>query len=274
MTTKPKILLVNDDGADASGLWVLFEKIESIANPVIVAPMREQSAGSHAVTVRRPMALEQIERDGQTVGYRLDGTPADCVKLALVRLFRDQVRMVISGINWGANVGHSILYSGTVAAALEAAMYGLPAMAVSLRNEHESPLHLETAAHVARQLAFDILAHGLPPGVILNVNVPDLPLSELAGAALTRQGRENYIDLFEISPSNDGTDQCMNLGDERRQSAPGDHPLDDLTLNERRVSITPLHFDLTSQDALEVLRERVGKLNLLAETVFPSSSEA
>ena len=272
MATKPKILLVNDDGADASGLWVLFDKVRAIADPVIVAPMREQSARSQAVTVRHPMALNEIERDGRAVGYRLDGTPADCVKLALARLFRDQLKMVISGINWGANVGHNILYSGTVGAALEAAMYGLPAMAVSLRDEHPSPLHLETAAHVACSLALDILAHGLPRGVILNVNVPDLPLSDVAGAVLTRQGQETYIDLFETGESDDGTRWCVNLGGERRQSPQSDHPLDDLALNERGVSITPLHFDLTSDDALDVLRERIGKLNLATESDFPPSA--
>jgi len=259
LTTKSKILLVNDDGADAPGLWALFEHIAAIADPVVVAPAHEQSARSHAITIRRPMALAEIERQGRKVGYRLAGTPADCVKLALAGLYRDQISLVISGINWGANVGHNILYSGTVGAALEGAIYGLPALAVSLHDDQPAPAHFDTAARVACRLAGDILAHGLPPGVILNVNVPNLPWNELLGAILTRQGRETFVDLFEIRPADDGAFSCINFGGERLPSPASEDPLDDLALNSRQVSITPLHCDLTSRGSFEALRQRISE---------------
>ena len=262
MSTKPKVLLVNDDGVDAPGLWALYREIKSIAEPVVVAPMHEQSARSHAITVRRPMALSELHHGRQMVGYRLDGTPADCVKLALARMYRGQIALVVSGINWGGNLGHNILYSGTVAAALEAAMYGLPGLAVSLRDRVEPPAHYITAARVASRLARDILAHGLPPGVVLNVNVPNLPLHEIADTVLTRQGQEAYIDLFEITWSGNEPVWCANLGGERLPSPSSDHSFDDLALNKHQISITPIHFDLTCSAELETIGERIARLNL------------
>jgi 5'-nucleotidase len=262
LSTKSKILLVNDDGADAPGLWALFESIESVADPVVVAPLLEQSARGHAITIRQPMALSEIEYHGRKVGYRLDGTPADCVKLALANLYRGQIALVISGINWGANVGCNILYSGTVGAALEAAIYGLPAIAISLHDAHNSPAHFDTAARVARRLALDVLAHGLPPGVILNVNVPNLPLDEIPRAAVTRQGQETFVDLFEINHSDERTTWCTNFGGERLPSRASEHPVDDLALNGCLISITPLHFDLTNHTSFETLRDRFAGLSL------------
>lgn len=274
MANRPKILLTNDDGIEAEGLWILFNALESIADPVIVAPTREQSGRSHAVTVRRHMALAEVSRNGRRLGYRLDGMPADCVKLALSRLYRDEVAMVVSGINGGSNLGTSILYSGTVAAALEAAMYGLPAISVSLRDDGDPPTHFDTAAHVAARLAAEVLDHGLPPGVVLNVNVPDLPLEEIEEGLLTRQGREAYVDVFQTSESSEGEVWCVNVGSERRPSEPGEHPLDDLAVIGRRVSITPLHFDMTNLPALDSLRERMDGLSLRSDADGSSDTGA
>jgi len=265
-----RVLLVNDDGSDAPGLWALYREIRKIAECVVLAPMREQSGRGHAITVRQSMALEALKRGGRKVGYRLDGTPADCVKLALSRLYRGQIALVISGVNWGANVGHNILYSGTVGAALEAAMCGLPAIAVSLRDEAASggraPTHYATAARVARNLAVAILASGLPPGVALNVNVPNLPAREIAGFGLTRQGRETYVDLFEMtrsgSPGADTT-LCTNLGGERVSSRQTSQLLDDIALNNRLISITPLHQNLTCESAIDLLREQLGRVRIV-----------
>jgi 5'-nucleotidase len=274
MADRRKILLVNDDGVEAPGLWTLYERIQSIAEPVIVAPMREQSGQSHAVTVRHPMELSTIVRSGRRVGYQLDGMPADCVKLALSKLYRNQISLVISGINPGSNAGHSVLYSGTVAAALEAVMYKHPAMAISLRDEQHKPTHFETAARVARRLALDILANGLPQGVALNVNVPDMPLREIDGVLLTRQGQESYVDLFETSDSPDGRVWCINLGTERVPSREGEHPLDDLALMQRCISVTPIHVELTSLPAIELLSDRIDNLHLTAERDTPTEEKS
>ncbi len=264
---KPKILLTNDDGADAPGLWALFNEIAAIAEPVIVAPASERSASGHAITVRRPMALSEIYRRGRRVGFRLDGTPADCVKLAVTYLYRKQLAMVISGINWGANVGNNVIYSGTVAAAIEAAMFGLPAMAVSLRDEAAPPVHFETAARVARRLALDLLACPLPCGTTLNVNVPNLPLRKVAGIRVARQGTEIYTDHFVAAQDADGKVHVSNLGDQRLPTASREHPYDDHALADRRISLTPLHYDLTNHAAIETLQERFARFNWAADTV-------
>jgi len=258
----PRILLVNDDGADAPGLWALYDVLAGLAETAIVAPMKEQSARSHAVTIRKRMALEEIERHGRRIGYRLDGTPADCVKLALAHLFRDRIELVVSGINWGSNVGHNIVYSGTVAAAIEAAMYGVPALAVSLRDERERPAHLETAARVTECLARDILANGLPRGTVLNVNVPDVALEKIAGMTVTRQGQESFVDHFAVETDAEGKTWCANIGDERVPSTGSEHTLDDLALNKNHVSVTPLRFDLTAEALLGPLGERLARLKI------------
>ncbi|MCX8036021.1 MAG: 5'/3'-nucleotidase SurE [Candidatus Sumerlaeia bacterium] len=265
MTPKPKILLTNDDGADAPGLWALFKEIAAIAEPIIVAPVSERSASGHAITVRRPMALSEIQRDGRRVGFRLDGTPADCVKLAVTYLYPNQLAMVISGINWGANVGNNVIYSGTVAAAIEAAMFGLPSMAVSLRDEAAPPVHFETAARVARRLALDLLANPLPRGTTLNVNVPNLPLRKIAGFRVARQGTEIYTDHFVAQQDPDGKVHVSNLGDQRLPTASRDQHYDDHALADRRISLTPLHYNLTHHAAIETLQERLAQLDWAAD---------
>lgn len=260
--TKPKILLVNDDGIDAPGLWLLYDKLQSLAQCLVVAPKREQSGRSHAVTVRQQMSLEKIERNGGTAGYALDGMPADCVKLALSRLYKDRIDLVISGINPGSNAGTNVLYSGTVAAAIEAAMYGVPAIAVSLRDDRRPPTQFETAARVSVAIAKDVLRNGLPPRLALNVNVPDLPIEQIDGSTVTRMGHECYIDVFTIHEESDGAKWCMNVGEERIPSKIGKHPVDDEALAQNRVSITPLHCDLTSRKALKSMNSRFESLLL------------
>jgi 5'-nucleotidase len=256
MTARPLILLTNDDGIEAPGLSALREAMARIADVEVVAPTEQCSAASHALSVLKDMSYRRIELQGGGMGHSLTGMPADCVKLALTCLFERKPDLVISGINRGANVGNNILYSGTVAAALEAAMLGVPAIAVSLDWDRVAPtLHFETAAECAVRLVPLVVGRGLPCGVILNVNVPNLPAGEIRGVAVTRQGHGMFIDAMEASPGGDGgaVEAYRNVGEIMIYTEEGEE-CDDRAVRDGKISITPLHYDLTRHDFRETLR--------------------
>ena len=170
-----KILLSNDDGAQAEGLRALHRKLSVKHRVTVVAPDRERTAVSHAITLEMPIRADEISLDGDASAYAVSGTPADCIKLALTRLLGGRPDLVISGINPGANVGVNINYSGTFAAAREAALYGIPAFAVSINGK--KPVHYHDAAGFVDSLVERNIAADLPQGMLLNVNFPDLARS-------------------------------------------------------------------------------------------------
>ncbi|HET9529357.1 MAG TPA: 5'/3'-nucleotidase SurE [Blastocatellia bacterium] len=242
----PKILVTNDDGIHSEGIISLAESLESLGDVVVVAPAHEMSAASHSLTLMRPLRIEKIDDRH----YSVDGTPTDCVTLAMNQiLLDDPPNLVVSGINKGGNLGDDVSYSGTVAGALEAAIYGLPGIAVSLVQRVD--FDFSYAAEVALQLARRVLENGLPRGTLLNVNVPPGPIR---GIRVTRQGtkiiRPNIIE---------GTDPRQRkyywIGEES------------LTWNEEKgtdyealrhglVSITPLRNDLTDYRVLDEIKSR------------------
>ena len=249
MSPKPLILLTNDDGIEAPGLEALYEAIAPWARTAIVAPARERSGVSHAITVLEDMAYRQIFRQGRLWGHALDGMPADCVKLAVTRLLNEPPDLVIAGINAGANIGNNILYSGTVAAAREAAMFGLPALAVSVQGRPFPPgahrFHYETAGRAAAQLAPLVIERGLPRGVILNVNVPNLPPEDVGDLVVSRQGATMYLDNLEPTRVDGRIQSFRNVGDQALRSDPDEHDCDDVVLENACISVTPLRFDMT-----------------------------
>lgn len=254
----PTILLTNDDGYDAPGLGALHGAISKIAKVEVVAPETQCSAASHAVSVYRDMSYRRIEiRDGFQA-HSLTGMPADCVKLALTRLLERKPDLVISGINRGANAGNDILYSGTVAAAIEAAMLGVPSFAVSLawRSSHQETMHFGAAADFAAEVALLVMRQGLPKGTILNVNVPNLPKDEIKGIVVSRQGKGMYIDVMEPSITEGEISAFRNIGGDiiHSDSALGED-CDDIVVRDGFISVTPLHFDLTYHPFRETLRE-------------------
>lgn len=274
-----KILLCNDDGVDAPGLWALYKSISQIADTLVVAPATERSAVGHGISVYSNVTLRKHTREEESWGYGLDGTPADCVKMALSVIMRDDPPdLVISGINRGQNTGTSILYSGTVAAALEATMAGLPSIAISQavwlppRTDGEVPSGAPThtsdivttlartqsdytaAANFAAKLAQQVHENSLPPGVLLNVNVPMLAESDIKGTAISKMGRSLFVDNFAIVSECDGEICYRNVGDRLIQSPDGD-AWDDLVLHQGKISVTPLHYDMTHHDFLKQLRE-------------------
>ena len=189
------IILTNDDGILAPGLHVLHNVFSDNHNVVILAPDRERSAVGHGITLREPVRIEKVKFNGMGTGYAVSGTPADCIKMGAPLFFGGKPDLVISGINPGSNMGANLNYSGTVAAAREAALLGFPAIAVSIHSRNVK--HYDTAAEFTMKLSNDVRRFGLPYGTFLNVNVPDLPMEEIRCVRVNRHRIGLHADSIE-----------------------------------------------------------------------------
>ena len=249
-----RYLLTNDDGFYARGLSALYEELSRDADCLVVAPEVEQSAVGHAITISRPLMVRRTEKNGRFRGYAVAGTPADCVKLGIRELTDRPVDLVVSGINRGANVGINVLYSGTVSAATEGAILGVPSLAISLDSHHEADFSV--AARVARKIATFMVEQGPFANTVLNVNVPALPEVEIKGIVVTRQGQNMPLEIFDKR-----TDPRENTYYWLTGEVPGPEreaqDSDAGALQRGMITITPLHYDLTSHDALAALRTKV-----------------
>ncbi|MDY6815060.1 MAG: 5'/3'-nucleotidase SurE [Pseudomonadota bacterium] len=247
-----RILLSNDDGVHSPGLVALYEGLQGLGDLEIVAPDRDHSGASNALTLNRPLTVEEHPN-----GFRsVDGTPTDCVHLAVNGLFGEPFDRVVSGINTHANLGDDIIYSGTVAAATEGRHLGLPAIAVSLVNDGH--FHYETAARVVRMLLEQDRPLRLGPRSILNVNVPDLPWEQLAGIRVTRLGhRQRAEGAVPVTCPRGKQRYWIGAAGEGGDAGPG---TDFHAVREGYVSITPVHIDMTRHEALVPLREWVEEL--------------
>jgi 5'-nucleotidase len=238
-------LLSNDDGCHAPGLRCLADALRDMASVTIVAPDRNRSGTSHALTLDRPLRA----RDEGSDVWCVDGTPTDCVHLAITGLLEEEPDMVISGINAGANLGDDVLYSGTVAAAIEGRFLGYPAIAVSLASE--APQYYETAAQITRELVQRLLSHPLPADTILNVNVPDRPRNKLEAVEATRLGHRHRSE-----PVTRGADPrgrpiyWVGPPGSEQDAGPG---TDFDAIRRGCISVTPLQIDLTRYLALDAL---------------------
>ncbi|HBT96270.1 MAG TPA: 5'/3'-nucleotidase SurE [Desulfobulbaceae bacterium] len=241
----PTIFLTNDDGIHAPGLAALREMLAPLGRAVVVAPERDNSAVSHALTMGRPLRLQDMGGDR----FAVDGTPTDCVIIGLARILSEKPALLVSGINRGANIGDDISYSGTVSAAIEATMYGVPAMAVSMAVFGETPVY-ERAAAVVRALAGKILGGGLPDNTLVNVNFPAGGLYQ--GVRLTRQGRRLWEDPIKEVRDPWGETRYWIGGGRFRVESEGD--TDVAAVSDGYVSVTPIHLDTTNHLALEALR--------------------
>lgn len=245
-----RILISNDDGFHAPGLAALHEAIADLGHIDVVAPETEQSAVSHAITIASPIRARRSTAASGFSGISVNGTPADCVKLAMTVLLKEKPSILISGINLGSNAGISVVYSGTVAAAAEAAIMGMPGMAVSL-DALRPPLHWDAAAKVTRLLTEKILANGLPPETFLNVNVPNRPLEQLRGFAVTSMANSRYIEVFDRRVNPRG-DEYFWL-DGTLEIKGGVNNSDVQALKDGFVSLTPIGIDRTSHAAISTL---------------------
>ncbi|MDH3809935.1 MAG: 5'/3'-nucleotidase SurE [Desulfuromonadales bacterium] len=240
------ILLTNDDGIHSAGLQALADEMQSLGRVVIVAPDRERSAVGHALTLHAPLRAEEILTDR----WAVSGTPTDAVSLGIHGLLKEKPALVVSGINKGANMGDDLTYSGTVAAAMEATLMGVPAVAISLASKEFSYDNFRSAAAVARQMAETVLEHGLPADTFINVNVPD---SAPLGIRLTRQGKRVYGDAVVQNRDPRGrTYYWIGAGELSFQDLEG---TDFHAVQNGYVSVTPLHLDLTNYAAMERLRQ-------------------
>ncbi|NOS87228.1 MAG: 5'/3'-nucleotidase SurE [Methylococcaceae bacterium] len=240
------ILLSNDDGYLAEGLCALAHALQEHATLTVVAPDRNRSGASNSLTLELPLRAHTADN-----GFiKVDGTPTDCVHLAITGLLADEPDMVFAGINHGSNLGDDVLYSGTVAAATEGRFLGLPAIAISLAGNH--PKHFATAAHVAVTLLKQLQQQPLPTDTILNVNVPDLPLAELKGYQATRLGQRHKSEpVIKSSDPRGRTIYWVGPAGAEQDAGPG---TDFYAVNAGYVSVTPLQIDLTWYDRINTLK--------------------
>jgi len=244
-----KILISNDDGYRAIGLVRLATALAAVAEVTVVAPDRDRSGASNSLTLDNPLRAQHLEN-----GFiRVNGTPTDCVHLAITGLLDHEPDMVVAGVNAGANLGDDVLYSGTVAAAMEGRFLGLPAIAVSLAGRQAQLGHFDTAVAVALTLVRRLETHPLPADVILNVNVPDLPAAELAGYSVTRLGHRHKSEpVIKAQDPRGRPIYWVGESGPEQDAGPG---TDFHAVNNRQVSVTPLHVDLTRHAALERMRD-------------------
>jgi 5'/3'-nucleotidase len=249
-----RILVSNDDGVNAPGIRALANEMAMIASIEVVAPDRNRSGASNSLTLTRPISIRELDN-----GYHsVEGTPTDCVHLALTGYLDNAVDMVVSGINDGANLGDDVLYSGTVAAAMEGRTLGLPALAFSMVGDNIQ--HYDTGALIARKLVEQVSSHQLPSHTIMNVNIPDLPMNEIKGLEITRLGTRHTAaptikerdprgrTIFWIGPPGSESD-----------AGPG---TDFYAVSRGFVSITPLDLDMTHYKMFEPLSSWVKTIHL------------
>ncbi len=251
MERKLHILVSNDDGIDAPGLYALVKELNSIAKVTVVAPDKQQSAVGHAITVSYPLRSYRFFKNGEFFGFAVEGTPADAVKLAARSLLKDKIDLLVSGINHGSNTAINIIYSGTVSAATEGTILGIPSIAISLTT-YEEP-DFSYAARFACKLAQLVARRGLPEGTLLNVNVPAVSEEKIRGVVVTRQGKSKWDDVFETrrDPNNKEyfwlTGKLLLLDDS--------DDTDQVAILNNMVSITPIHYDLTDYRMFEEMKE-------------------
>jgi 5'-nucleotidase len=246
-----KILITNDDGIHAPGIYYLKKSLEKIADVEVVAPDSERSAVGHAITLSDPLRVFSVNHSGEFFGSAVNGTPADCVKLALSCLMETKPDLVVSGINAGANTAMNIIYSGTVSAAAEAVIMGVPAMAVSIASFNVSDYSY--AAELAAELAKKIHANGLPEGTLINVNVPPVPREEIRGIVIARQGRGRYQEFFDKRIDPNQRTYYWLAG--KKLILDSENDVDDVVIQQNKVAITPVHYELTNLKMIDELKK-------------------
>jgi 5'-nucleotidase len=245
-----RILLTNDDGVYAPGLRALRLELKKLGEVTVVAPASEQSAVGHSITLLTPLLVQEVlDEDNEFMGWAVEGRPADCVKLALLELLPEPPDLVVSGLNAGSNAGINVLYSGTVAAAIEGAFFRLTSIAVSLEYAKLKPLDFATAARLARTVIEQIVARQPPKGSLFNVNIPNLDRGPVRGIRVLPQNVAPYVETYDRRRDPRGRLYFWSTPD---FSCPEPHPDTDVTaLGEGYITVTPLQFDLTHTAMLQ-----------------------
>ncbi|MDP2167339.1 MAG: 5'/3'-nucleotidase SurE [Thermodesulfovibrionales bacterium] len=244
----PVILVTNDDGVHSPGLIALLKAMKEVGDAYVVAPDRERSAASHSLTLHRPLKPEELRERV----WAVNGTPTDCVAIGVEKILREKPDIIVSGVNKGANLGDDITYSGTVAAAMEGTILGIPSIAVSTVLDGRLPIHFETAARFAAEAARYILDKALPYDTLLNINVPNRAGKDIMGMKFTRQGKRVYSGSIQETFSPAGEKHYW-IGGGRPFWEHGEDT-DMTAVIEGYISVTPVHLDLTNYEAIEYLK--------------------
>ena len=244
------ILVTNDDGVTAPGLLALAQAVRNLGKVSVLAPDHNWSASGHVKTLDRPLRVREITLTDGSTAFTSDGAPSDCVALAVCGFFGEKIDLVLSGINPYANLGHDVTYSGTVTAAMEAAIWGVPAVAYSLDspNNHLQPVDYGPAASYAARIAEAVMRNHLPENTLLNVNIPFLPQDQIKGMRLTRMGLRVYHDKLDQRTDPRGRPYYWIIGDS--PTGVPERGSDIGVVSEGYVSITPLQLDLTAYQLL------------------------
>ena len=259
MNTKPNILVSNDDGIEAPGLQRLVAELKTFANVYVCAPYRQQSAVGHSITIFYPIRAYEHFVNGEIFGMAVEGTPADAVKIGVLFFFKDiKFDLIVSGINHGANTAINIIYSGTVSAATEGSILGIPSIAVSLTTFQK--VDFVTPSKVAAKIIKNIWDENIkiPKGTVLNINIPSVEESRIKGIKITKQGKSFWEDSFEVRADPNGRDYYWLTGKMVIEDDSADYDI--IAVNEHYVSITPLHYDLTDYKTYEEIKNL--KLNI------------
>lgn len=253
-----RILLTNDDGIHSQGILALYKKIRTLGEVTVVAPDAERSAQGHAITLSVPLRVNKVCNEGKFFGYAISGTPADCVKIAMMSIMKDRKPdLIISGVNRGPNLGVNVLYSGTVSGATEGAILGVPSFAVSLNSFKWEKY--EASVEFARKLAKMMLEKKLPVNTLLNVNVPALPRPKIRGVKITRQGMSTFY-KEDYDMREDPNRRTYYWLCSYKAAVSGDAMVDAVAVRDGYISVTPLHYDMTDYKDLEILSDAGKKL--------------
>jgi len=247
--SRPLILITNDDGYDAPGLQALIGSVAALGRVVVSAPDREQSGASHALTLDRPLRVRTVAEDR----YRIDGTPTDCVLLAINTLIPGPPPdLVLSGVNRGANVADDVTYSGTIAAAMEGTLLDVPSIALSQCTTPDHPVKWSTAEHHAANVVAKLVAAGWSRQVLMNVNFPDVPHARVSGIEVCRQGRRDFKDIAIDSRVDPRGNAYHWIGFRREEGKPK-RDTDLAVVLRGAIAVTPLQLDLTARRAMKAL---------------------
>ncbi len=248
---KPLILVTNDDGITAPGIRTLISVMQEIGDVVVVAPDKPQSAMGHAITINSTLHLNKVSAvDAEVIEYSCSGTPVDCVKMAVSEILKQKPDLCVSGINHGSNSSINVIYSGTMSAAVEAAIEGIPAIGFSLQD-FDWNADFEPTKSFVKRIAMQVLQNGLPDGVLLNVNFPKLTKENIKGIKVCRQAKAQWLEKFDKRTTPHGKDYYWLTGEFVNQDNGDD--TDEWALDNGYISLVPVQFDMTAHHAMQQL---------------------
>ena len=248
---KPLILVTNDDGISAPGMRALIDVMQELGTVVVVAPDSPQSAMGHAITINSTLHLEKISGENAVIEeYSCSGTPVDCVKLAVNEILKQKPDLCVSGVNHGSNSSINVIYSGTMSAAVEAGIEGIPAIGFSLLD-YAWNADFETFKPYIKKIALEVLENGLPEGVVLNVNFPKREQKDLKGIKICRQAKALWVEKFDKRKTPQGKDYYWLTGEFVNQDKGED--TDEWALQSGYISVVPVQFDMTAHHAIQQL---------------------